>query len=65
MAFTRGQIRNEFKCRPKLYICPLSRKRQRVTAPCEPAGECRCYSKGEIFIYECKQFVKLLNNLQT
>ena len=63
MAFTRNQIRQEFRCRPKLYMCPLGRKRQRVMAKDEPAGDVKEFTEEEIFLYKMRQFVKLLNDL--
>jgi len=57
------QIASEFRCRKHFYKCPLPRKLQRVQAPCEPNGECRCYSKYEIFFYECWQaMMNFVNN---
>ena len=59
MTFTRNEIRQEFRCRPKLYMCPLGRKRQRVMAKDEPAGPIKKYTKDEIFLYKLRHAPKV------
>ena len=54
MTFTRNEIRQEFRCRPKLYMCPLAKKRQRVMAEAQPAGLIKRYTEEEIFLYKLK-----------
>jgi len=54
----KRDIREIFKERPKLYKCPLPKKRQRVIAKAEEPGEVKVFSEEEIFLYKIKEFEK-------
>ena len=46
------------------YRPPLPKKKQRTTMRPEPNGSIKIYRKEEIFLYQCNQFIKFINNLR-
>ena len=55
MGYETAQVRKDvmkiFKERPKLYICPLPKKRQRTAAKAEKHGKVKIYTEEEILLF--------------
>jgi len=56
----RRHIMKIFKERPKLYTCPLPKKKQRTTARAERSGKVKVFTEEEIFLFRVRNFKRFV-----
>ena len=51
----RRHIMKIFKERPKLYTCPLPKKKQRTTMKAQKSGKVKIFTEEEVFLFRVKR----------